>query len=219
MRFYTMISRRYLPLRWRSVAVAVVVLLLLAGLPVAVYLDLKDLSEAALRRQAADMNAIISSIRTFYASNVVGRVLESPDKTQVLPNYRSVPGAIPIPATLSIELGRVISEEQSNVGYRFVSDYPFLNRTPHRLDAFEHEAIAELRADPRRYVAAFSRDGVSERLRMASPVMMVQVCVRTAHMLVALSHRPPSFSALDLVCRWQGARRSLRANGSRGPAI
>src|SRR5215469_15707845 len=169
MRFYTVISGRRLALRWRSVAVAVVVLLLLAGLPVAVYLDLRDLSQAALRRQASDVNAIISGIRTFYASNVVGRVLGFPEKTQVLPNYRSVPGAIPIPATLSIELGRVISEQQSNIDYRFVSDYPFLNRTPHRLDAFEHEAIAELRADPGRYVVAFSRDGVSERLRMASP--------------------------------------------------
>src|SRR5690348_4380492 len=123
--------------RWRSFAVAAAVVLLLAGLPVAVYFDLKEISDGALRRQARDMNAVISSVRAFYASDVVGRVLASPGTTQVLPNYQSVPGAIPIPATLSLELGRIVSEQQSNIGYRFVSDYPFLNRAPHKLDMFE----------------------------------------------------------------------------------
>ena len=122
MRFSAMMRGVRTPSWWRSLAVAIVVILLLVGLPVAVYLDLKDLSEMALRRQASDVDAIISSIRTFYASDVVERVLDSPGNTQVLPNYRSVPGAIPIPATLSIELGRIVSAQQSAIGYRFLSD-------------------------------------------------------------------------------------------------
>ncbi len=72
---------------------------------------------------------MISSVRGYYASNVVGRVLLAPgQQTQVAHNYESIPGAIPIPATLSLELGRVISEQQQNITYRFVSDYPFANR-------------------------------------------------------------------------------------------
>ena len=68
--------------------------------------------------------------------------------TKVIHNYESVPGAIPIPATLSLELGRVIGAQQENITYRFVSDFPFQNRAPHQLDAFEKEALEALRADP-----------------------------------------------------------------------
>src|SRR6476661_7934244 len=115
-----------------------VIAVLLAALPVAVWLDLTNLAEVALRRQATDLNSVISSVRSYYASNVVGRVLAHRGATQVVHNYETIPGAIPIPATLSLELGRVISEQQRNINYRFVSDFPFIkNRTPHQLDAFE----------------------------------------------------------------------------------
>ena len=79
-------------------------------------------------------------MRAYYAGNVVGRVLAHPGETQVVHNYESVPGAIPIPATLSLELGKVISEQQQNINYRFVSDFPFKNRAPHPLDEFESKA-------------------------------------------------------------------------------
>jgi hypothetical protein len=42
----------------------------LAGLPVAVWLDLRNLTEAALRCQAGDLNSVITSIRAYYARNV-----------------------------------------------------------------------------------------------------------------------------------------------------
>src|SRR6202050_4352916 len=96
----------------------VLVILLLAGLPVAVWLDLSNLADTNLRRQASDLNSIISSVRGYYASNVVGRILAAPGvATQVVHNYEDIPGAIPIPATLSLELGRVISERQHNITY------------------------------------------------------------------------------------------------------
>jgi len=76
------------------------VVLLLAGLPVAVWLDLTNLTETNLNRQASDLNSIISSVRSYYASNVVGRILAAPGvSTKVTHNYEAVPGAIPIPAT------------------------------------------------------------------------------------------------------------------------
>src|SRR3546814_18019148 len=67
----------------------------------------------------------------------VGRVLDAPGQTRPLHNYHDVPGAIPIPATLSIEFGEVIGAKAGIVGYRFVSDYPFANRASPKLDAFE----------------------------------------------------------------------------------
>ena len=79
---------------------ALLVVLLLIGLPIAVWLDLSNLVETNLRRQASDVNSIISSVRNYYANNVVGRVLASPGMTKVVHNYKDFPGAIPIPATL-----------------------------------------------------------------------------------------------------------------------
>ena len=94
---------------------AALVVLLLLGLPIAVWIDLNRLVETNLRRQASDVNSIISSVRNYYANNVVGRVLASPVMTRVVHNYRDIPGAIPIPATLSLELGKVISEQQRSI--------------------------------------------------------------------------------------------------------
>ncbi len=132
----------------RSVLLLLVALLLV-GLPVAVWLDLTNLAETNLNRQASDLNSIISSVRSYYATNVVGRILAAPGiATQVVHNYKDVPGAIPIPATLSLELGRVISERQHNIAYRFVSDYPFANRASHQLDQFETNSLRSLRDNP-----------------------------------------------------------------------
>jgi adenylate cyclase len=153
------------------------VVLLLVGLPVAVWLDLHQATEASLLRQASDLNAVISSVRTYYTKTVVGRILAQPGSTKVVHNYEDIPGAIPIPATMSLELGHVISEQQQNITYRFISDYPFKNRAPHTFDKFESSALKALRADPSRPVTEVSRDFFSDRVRLVAPVIMGATCV------------------------------------------
>ena len=153
------------------------VVLLLVGLPVAVWLDLHQATEASLLRQASDLNAVISSVRTYYTKTVVGRILAQPGSTKVVHNYEDIPGAIPIPATMSLELGHVISEQQQNIAYRFISDYPFKNRAPHTFDKFESSALKALRADPSRPVTEVSRDFFSDRVRLVAPVIMGATCV------------------------------------------
>jgi adenylate cyclase len=151
--------------------------LLLAALPVAVWLDLKNLAEVALRRQASDLNSVVSSVRSYYASNVVGRVLAHPGATQVVHNYEAIPGAIPIPATLSLELGKVISEQQQNISYRFVSDFPFNNRAPHQLDEFERASLQSLREHPDQRIVDAASSLVRDRVRLIAPVIMGPACV------------------------------------------
>jgi len=154
------------------------VLLLLVGLPVAVWLDLSNLADTGLRRQASDLNSLISSVRAYYAANVVGRILAAPGTpTKVVHNYEDFPGAIPIPATLSLELGRVISAQQHNIAYRFVSDYPFVNRAPHTLDDFEIDALARLRQNPKQFPSETSGSIFVDRVRLIAPVIMGQACV------------------------------------------
>ncbi|WP_119388098.1 adenylate/guanylate cyclase domain-containing protein [Taklimakanibacter lacteus] len=170
----TTTKRSSLP-RW---AIAIGVLLLLAGLPLSAWLDLRNLAEQSLRLQASDLNSVITSVRSYYSKNVVGRVLANPGTaTQVIHNYAEVPGAIPIPATLSLELGKVIGEQQGNITYRFVSDYPFKGRAPHELDPFEQAALQMLRGDPKQVVNNVSWNNLSGQVRLVAPVLMAAPCV------------------------------------------
>src|SRR5260221_3187630 len=160
-----------------SVLTGLLIAVLPAALPVAVWLDLTNLAEVALRRQATDLNSVISSVRSYYASNVVGRVLANPGATQVVRNYETIPGAIPIPATLSLELGKVISEQQRNINYRFVSDFPFKNRTPHQLDAFEKASLQSLRDNPDQKIVDAASSMFSDSVRLIAPIIMGPACV------------------------------------------
>src|SRR4051812_21287138 len=140
--------------RRRSWALTALVIAMLAGLPLAVWLDLRNISEASLLRQARDIESMLKSVREYYASHVVDRVIGAPGvMTQVVHDYDTIPGAIPNPATLSMELGGMVNSRQSNIVYRFASDLPFTSRKPHMLDDFEKMSLAMLRADPRQQVS------------------------------------------------------------------
>jgi len=168
------------PSRWREPTIVIVLALLLAGLPLAVWLDMQNMAAYTLRRQAGDLGTMITSIRGYYASAVAERVLANGGKSTMLTHdYENVPGAIPIPATLSLELGRVIADKQSNVSYRFVSDLPFRGRAPHPLDAFERDALNALRADPGQPpIVMATTSGMTSRVRLISPVTMTASCVQ-----------------------------------------
>ena len=153
------------------------VVLGLLGLPIAVWLDLRILSERVLRTQAGEISRIIDDMRGFYGSDVVGRVLQTANPITVTHNYRDTPGAIPIPATLSIELGQRISAHDGSVKYRFVSDMTFKGRQPHPLDGFEKQALSQLRANPTEPVVEVGGSFLNQQVRVAAPVLMGQVCV------------------------------------------
>jgi len=163
--------------RFRGALLPALVIALLMALPLAVWLDLTNLSEARLRQQASDLNSVISSVRGYYAANVVGRVLASPGQTKVIHNYETIPGAIPIPATLSLELGHVISEQQKNITYRFMSDFPFKDRAPHQFDEFEKKSLEALRDNPDQKLVDISTSPFSDSVRIAAPIIMGPACV------------------------------------------
>ncbi len=156
-----------------------IVVLGLVMLPVAVWMDLRNVSSDSLSRQATDLNSMISDIRSYYSRNVVARVLENHGIAQPSNNYEEVAGGIPIPATLSIELGEVIGSRVNGINYRFVSDEPFKGRAQHNLDGFEAHALAELRAtgQPGRSVTEITGSLFDRQIRMAVPVIMGAACV------------------------------------------
>ncbi|MEE7449123.1 adenylate/guanylate cyclase domain-containing protein [Methylobacterium radiotolerans] len=151
----------------------------LAGLPVAVWLDLRGLSERMLATQAIETGRIIDQMRSFYASDVVQAVNAATGRVETRHDYKGVPNAIPIPATLSLELGERISGGDGAVKYRFVSDLPFKDRKPHDLDAFEIQALADLRAHPQTgFVSETTGAFFDRQVRIAAPIRMESACVR-----------------------------------------
>jgi adenylate cyclase len=156
------------------------VLLLLLGLPLAVWLDLRALSGGILKEQAFQTGKIIDDMRGFYASDVVARVLAAHQQVKPVHNYTEIDGAIPIPATLSIELGHRISARNAAVQYRFVSDFPFKGREQHPLDGFETSALASLRNNPKQQIIETTGTVFNSNVRMVTPVIMAQACV-TCH--------------------------------------
>jgi adenylate cyclase len=158
----------------------VALVIVLAGLPLAVWFDLREISENTLRRQADVLSVVINSFRDYYADNVVARVLSHPGGTVVLPNYQAVPGAIPIPATLSLEIGSKLGEANADnrMGYRFFSDYPFVTRSLHPFDAFERDALRLLRDKQETSVYEVSGSVLEQRVRLVTPIVMWAGCVK-----------------------------------------
>ncbi len=148
----------------------------LTALPVAVWFDLRSVSDFNLKRQAQNVGQVVGAVRSYYAKNIIGRI---GGNTRALHNYLEVEGAIPIPATLSIELGQSIAAGAVDLEYRFLSDYPFLGRPSHNLTEFDTLALASFRAAPdapvifRKSSAGFWDHGII----MAKPVVMQAACV------------------------------------------
>ncbi len=149
----------------------------LLALPVAVWLDLRDLAERMVRVQATEVGHVINNMRDFYASDVVSRVVKAHGKAVPSHRYREIEGGIPVPATLSIELGNRLGGPDEAVGYRFVSDFPFKGRTNHGLDAFEVGALASLRRDASQPIVDVQGTIFDVNIRIASPVVMGPSCV------------------------------------------
>jgi class 3 adenylate cyclase len=172
----TTAQQAYVPERSYGPLVIALVIILLLGLPLAAWLDMSALSERILRRQSDDISRIIDDMRGFYANDVVGRVMAEHAAVPTH-NYKEVKGGIPIPATLSIELGKRISTRNDAVGYRFVSDYPFKGREKHALDEFELNALAALREDPKKQIVDVSGSIFDRTIRLVSPVLLSPPCV------------------------------------------
>jgi len=153
-------------------------------LPLMMLSAVSSATVSQMKLQADEISTLASGIRAYYADNVIARLQAADGKAVYSENYRAVHGGIPIPATLSIELGALFDNAHSHgrIAYDFVSDYPFAKRRAHPLDAFEREAIAAFRADSQRRVySTLQGNGLGRSAyRLATPVLMRQACV-TCH--------------------------------------
>ncbi|MFZ1546616.1 MAG: ATP-binding protein [Candidatus Nitrotoga sp.] len=118
----------------------------------------------------------LMELRNVYTSEVVDRV--SGHDIEVTHDYLHKPGAIPLPATFTMELGRRISLHGSGMVVRLYSDAPF----PWRKDGgahddFEEQALKALRAHPQQPYYRFENFQGRASLRYATADVMHAECV------------------------------------------
>jgi len=140
-------------------------------------------AETEALKDARAFSSVISVIRSYYAANVTGRLLQGAGHVAVTDRYREVNGGVPIPATLSIELGEKMRLEavDKTLQFSFVSDAPFRNRARPPLNEFQAEALRVFRqgAASQEYWRVEHDEGI-RRMRLAVPVRMEADCV-TCH--------------------------------------
>jgi PAS domain S-box-containing protein len=173
-----------LPSWLRSDAVLWLLLASLLFLPVVMVKSLSSATVSQMQLQAEEISTLASGIRAYYADNVISRLQAADGKAVYSENYREVHGGIPIPATLSIELGALFDNAHTDgrISYEFLSDYPFAKRTTRPLDAFEIEALQAFRKSPdQQSFTKLEGNGLGRSsFRLATPILMRKACV-TCH--------------------------------------
>jgi serine/threonine protein kinase len=125
-------------------------------------------------KQQAEM---LEEVDKMYTSEVVERL--KGQKIEITHDYRTKASAIPLPATLNIDLGQRVSEKSaSGMQVRLYSDYPFLSRKDGgSRDDFERQALAALRANPDQPFDRFEVYQGRASLRFAKARRMGETCV------------------------------------------
>ena len=130
---------------------------------------------AALQGTALHAESLME-LRNLYTSEVVDRL--SGHDIEVTHDYRDKPGAIPLPATFSMELGRRISLRGSGMVVRLYSNYPFpWRKDGGARDDFEQQALAALQAHPLQPYYRFEEFQGRASLRYATADVMRAECI------------------------------------------
>ena len=118
----------------------------------------------------------LTQFRNFYTDEIVPRAMES--GVHVTHDYKDRKNALPLPATLMLDLGHYLSKAEGSAQVRLYSDNPFPWRVETRkLDDFQRQALQHLKDKPNE---AYVREDVikGERvLRYVQADVMTLRCV------------------------------------------
>jgi serine/threonine protein kinase len=162
------------------IAVSVTALVLLATVSSVGYVRIAEQqrqTKQALVRNARLTSLALKEFNEYYTSEVVSRLADL--KITVAHDYAGKKNAIPLPATMSVELADRISHKNPNLQIRLYSDLPFPWRkeTGGPRDQFERDALRALRLKPEE--PYYVEDGPKGRrsLRYATASRMEKRCV------------------------------------------
>ena len=138
-------------------------------------LSLQLVQSTALQGASLQSNSL-RELRKLYTSEVADRV--APHGIEVTHDYANKEGAIPLPATFSMELSERISKQSTGMQARLYSDFPFpWRKEGGPRDDFEREAIRQLRQFPDQPFYRFEDFQGRQSLRYAVADRMEAGCV------------------------------------------
>ena len=127
------------------------------------------------RHVAEDISRFVREFRTLYTSEVTERL--RPHAVEMRHDYKQVDGAIPLPATFTMELLKNISQAKVLRDARLYSDHPFPWRKQRVLDGFERDALQALKANPNKPFMRVETVRGEHLLRYATADLMRSSCV------------------------------------------
>ena len=141
--FWIFNTPRRWPLYWVGLG------LLGIGIGVLIYADRSHdhlVRQSAIERARAHALSLVQ-FRQFYEQALVPRAMRA--GVPFTEDERSNKNALPMPATLMVDLGLHLAQQDGDAQVRFYSDVAMSGRTPQReLDAFQKQALQALRNQP-----------------------------------------------------------------------
>lgn len=146
--------------------------------------NMSRLSSSLIEAQATQ-NAVLYTQSFNEAINLYSDAAVDRAKAEgvaVTHTYLTQQGAIPLPSTFAIELGKRVTDKNDELAFRLYSDFPFPSRKAQggAKDAFERDAIEFLKKNPRQRFTRLERHGDHTTLRYAEASLMKPTCV-TCH--------------------------------------
>ena len=152
-------------------------LLGLGGILASLYYVTQNNLENSIIEVAARYSEAVAEFRTIYTSEVVERL--AVHGVEATHNYKEREGTIPLPATLSMELGRRLGKLSAGAKMRLYSDYPFpWRKDGGPRDGFEKDALRHLQRNPNQPFIRFEMIEGQRKLRYATADLMRPACVR-----------------------------------------
>lgn len=134
-----------------------------------------DMQQQLLLRTAVESARAVADFRTYYSREIVSRAQKA--GIPITHQFKEVEGALPLPATMTIDFGEFMDKQGSETCYRMFSNDPFPWRQDRKLDDFERAALTALSKAPNAPFYRFEIMNGNEILRYAQPVVMDQTCV------------------------------------------
>ncbi|PUE11494.1 hypothetical protein B9Z51_04175 [Limnohabitans sp. T6-5] len=163
-------------LRWPMQWLGVVLLAMGVWMVVYTYQSSERVVQQYATESAAAHAASITQFRNFYTQELVPRAVEG--GMEITHDYKLRHNALPLPATLTIDLGHYLSKVDGGTQVRLYSDQPFPWRLAERqLDTFQQQALLHLKERPDEpFVREEILNGVRV-LRFAQADRMLPKCV------------------------------------------
>ena len=131
--------------------------------------------QKALERIAEAYSTSILGFRDFYNQVILGKL--SGSGIEITHEYQNKANALPIPATLSLDLIQFLNSRQVNVNMRLVSQYPFPARQSRVLTDFDRAATLQFETTAKQSFSLLSENANRRMYEYAVPVRLSENCV------------------------------------------